>query len=253
MNREDPYRDQAERLRKKIERKPEMGDSRQKSALPPRSRIHQEKRKKNKWRVKYPVIRLLALFFIMLPITIFSIYHYVSSDKSINTGLNAESKEIGTETVVFATNDEDKGTTIVVREEQETEKPEKAKETQEKEAKNKETKEKEAKEKEAASGHQEKQTPKNPDTEEKGSKPNSEKQPQHTAPESTDSTKPAGKQEELKKEGKVVYHTVKPQETIFRIAMTYYKSQSGIEIIKQANNLPSNEIQTGQVLKIPLD
>ncbi|MEH6987249.1 LysM peptidoglycan-binding domain-containing protein [Cytobacillus firmus] len=243
MNKEDPYRDQAERLRKRIDRKQETGDSGQKSALPPRSRIHQEKRKKNKWRVKYPVIRLLALFFILLPITIFSIYQYVSSDKSINTGLNAESEEIGSETVVFATNDEDEGTTIEVREEQETEKteaekPEKAKESQEKEA---------------ASDQQEKQTSQKPDEEDKGSESASEKQARQTASESTDSSKTAGTQEELKKEVKVVYHTVKPKETIFRIAMTYYKSQSGIEIIKKANNLPSNEIQTGQVLKIPLE
>ncbi|URM34259.1 LysM peptidoglycan-binding domain-containing protein [Cytobacillus firmus] len=241
MSKEDPYRDQAERLRKRIDRKQETGDSGQKSALPPRSRIHQEKRKKNKWRVKYPVIRLLALFFILLPITIFSIYQYVSSDKSINTGLNAESEEIGSETVVFATNDEDEGTTIEVSEEQETEKPEQAKKAEE------------SQEKEADSDQQEKQTSEKPDEEDKGSESASEKQARQTAPDSTDSSKTDGTQDELKKEGKVVYHTVKPKETIFRIAMTYYKSQSGIEIIKQANNLSSNEIQTGQVLKIPLE
>lgn len=92
------------------------------------------KKKKSKWKIKYPVIRLLALFFILLPITIFSIYQYVSSDKSINAGLNAEIEETGSETVVFATNDKDKETTIEVREEpesQEPEKPEKAEDAQE--------------------------------------------------------------------------------------------------------------------------
>ncbi|MBU8770609.1 LysM peptidoglycan-binding domain-containing protein [Cytobacillus oceanisediminis] len=243
MNKEDPYRDQAERLRKKIDRKQEVEYSGQKSALPPRSRVHQEKRKKSKWKVKYPVIRLLALFFILLPITIFSIYQYVSSDKNINAGLNAEIEETGSETVVFATNDEDEGTAIEVREEpesQEPEKPEKAEGVQVKED---------------AKVQQEKQASQTTAKEDKGSEPNSKNQAQQTAPESTDSSKTAGKQEqeELKTEGKVVYHTVKPKETIFRIAMTYYKSQSGIEKIKQANNLPSNEIQTGQVLKIPLE
>ncbi|MDM5229335.1 LysM peptidoglycan-binding domain-containing protein [Cytobacillus sp. NJ13] len=241
MNKEDPYRDQAERLRKKIDRKQETENSGQKSALPPRSRVHHEKRKKSKWKIKYPVIRLLALFFILLPITIFSIYQYVSSDKSINAGLNAEIEETGSETVVFATNDKDKETTIEVREEpesQEPEKPEKAEDAQETED---------------AKVQQEKQVPQNTDVEDKGSEP--KKQAQQTAPETTDSSKTAGTKEleEIKKEGKVVYHTVKPKETIFRIAMTYYKSQSGIEKIKQANNLPSNEIQTGQVLKIPLE
>ena len=50
----------------------------------------------------------------------------------------------------------------------------------------------------------------------------------------------------------IIYHTVKPNETLFRVAMTYYKSQDGIPIIKKANNLQGNEIQTGQVLKIPI-
>ena len=37
--------------------------------------------KKNKWKLKYPVIRLLVLFFILLPITIFSIYSTIAKDK----------------------------------------------------------------------------------------------------------------------------------------------------------------------------
>ncbi len=49
--------------------------------LPPRSRVHHQKQKKNKWKLKYPVIRLLALFFILLPITIFSIYSSIARDK----------------------------------------------------------------------------------------------------------------------------------------------------------------------------
>jgi LysM repeat protein len=51
---------------------------------------------------------------------------------------------------------------------------------------------------------------------------------------------------------KVIYHTVKPNETLFRVAMTYYKSKDGIPIIKKANNIQGNEIQAGQVLKIPI-
>lgn len=47
-------------------------------------------------------------------------------------------------------------------------------------------------------------------------------------------------------------HTVKTGETLYRIAMNYYHSQSGIEIIKQANHMNNNEIHVGQVLKIPI-
>ena len=49
-----------------------------------------------------------------------------------------------------------------------------------------------------------------------------------------------------------VYHTVQPGETIYRISIKYYQSKSGIDTIKSANNLSSNEIRVGQVLTIPL-
>nr|WP_282597681.1 LysM peptidoglycan-binding domain-containing protein [Bacillus sp. REN3] len=50
----------------------------------------------------------------------------------------------------------------------------------------------------------------------------------------------------------IIYHTVQPKETLFRVAMKYYNSQEGIAIIRKANNLQGNDIQAGQVLKIPL-
>jgi LysM repeat protein len=34
--------------------------------------------------------------------------------------------------------------------------------------------------------------------------------------------------------------------------MNYFHSKDGIEKIKEFNNLPSNEIEVGQVLKIPV-
>ena len=52
--------------------------------------------------------------------------------------------------------------------------------------------------------------------------------------------------------GKWVYHTVQPGETLYRIAMKYYKSQSGIEKIREANGIQGNEISSGQTLKVPL-
>ena len=82
MNKEDPYRDQAEKLRQNIERKQfEEGQVVEREDLPPRSRVHHQKHKKNKWKLKYPVIRLLVLFFILLPITIFSIYSAIARDR----------------------------------------------------------------------------------------------------------------------------------------------------------------------------
>ncbi|MBT2686930.1 LysM peptidoglycan-binding domain-containing protein [Bacillus sp. ISL-47] len=240
MNKEGPYRDQAERLRKKIDRKQESDKVGSKSALPPRSRVHQEKRKKNKWKLKYPVIRLLAMFFILLPITILSIYNYLSKERGMGAAEEAGVIETGFETVGYATNDSNKGTTIEVREDNialESEEPGNSPAKRE------------------STADSETQSSQKEDSEDKGSaaKP---VQKEHTKPVEKSVSEKASEskqKEEPKTEEKVIYHTVKPKETIFRIAMTYYKSQAGIDIIKKANNLQSNEIQTGQVLKIPLN
>lgn len=75
MNKEEPYRDQAERLRQRIEKV--NGDGVEEASLmPPRSQIHKKKKKKTTVKVKYPLIRFLVLLFILLPLTIFAIYHY---------------------------------------------------------------------------------------------------------------------------------------------------------------------------------
>ena len=67
MNKEDPYRDQAEKLRQKIERKEfEEGQLVEREELPPRSRLHHQKHKKNKWKLKYPVIRLVGIIFYLI-------------------------------------------------------------------------------------------------------------------------------------------------------------------------------------------
>ncbi|MFL6555648.1 MAG: LysM peptidoglycan-binding domain-containing protein, partial [Bacillus sp. (in: firmicutes)] len=50
-----------------------------------------------------------------------------------------------------------------------------------------------------------------------------------------------------------VTHTVKSNENLYKIAMMYYHSKKGMDIIMKANNLKSNQINTGQVLKIPMN
>jgi LysM repeat protein len=218
MNREDPYRDQAERLRKKIAKNQEEEQVPELEDLPPRSRLHHKKRKKNKFKVKYPIIRLLALFFILLPITIFSMY-YINSGK-IGGSQKVSNNQSGFETVGYDDGKEDKATII-----EEREVP--------------------SENVSAAEAEKAKEIEKEIETH----------IPVPQKPEVVNDTdKSSASEEEEKKEpkkGKVVYHTVKPNETIFRISMNYFNSPSGIEIIRKANNLKDNEIQAGQVLTIP--
>ena len=83
MSKEEPYRDQAEKLKQRIEKYKEPVNE-ELSTLPPRSELRRHKKKKTKLKVKFPLLRLLVLFFILLPITIFSIYTYLGN-KHIGT------------------------------------------------------------------------------------------------------------------------------------------------------------------------
>src|SRR3954447_22079393 len=98
VNKEEPYRDQAERLKQRIQKINEKvdGDS---EKLPPREHVHRQKRKKTKWKVKYPVIRLLVLCFILLPIIIFSVISYRDSGVKVNGTQKTSGSSVGYETI----------------------------------------------------------------------------------------------------------------------------------------------------------
>ncbi|MEK9198010.1 LysM peptidoglycan-binding domain-containing protein [Ureibacillus sp. 179-F W5.1 NHS] len=59
------------------------------------------------------------------------------------------------------------------------------------------------------------------------------------------------KKQEAEKQSSGKVHTVQPNENLFRIALKYYNDASGVEKIKQANNLSSNDVYVGQTLIIP--
>lgn len=215
MNKEEPFRDQAERLRQKINKVNK--DSELKANLPSRSDVHRNKKNKTKWKVKYPVIRILVLFFTLLPITIFSIYSYLGDNKLLTSEKTSGEKngyeEINIENKQDKEVGKEENSTILEDEETTEENDEKIEKITNKEI--------------------EEST-----IEQKG---------EDTLP-STDKD-----QEEVEENNSntLVYHTVQSNETLFRIAMKYYNSQTGIEIIKKANGISGNEIQKGQVLKIP--
>ena len=219
MNKEDPYRDQAEKLRQNIERKEfEEGQLVQREELPPRSRLHHQKHKKNKWKLKYPVIRLLALFFILLPITIFSIYSAIAGDKVGNIlKTDGESSE-GFETI----NIEKYDNSTIDKEIQVEE------ETVDEDSKSSVS------------------TPEDPNSEN-----DQDSQVQAGVTDTQDLVTRDKSNESIT--ANTVYHTVQPGETIYRISIKYYKSKSGIDTIRSVNNLSSNEIRVGQVLTIPLN
>lgn len=225
----DPYRDQAARLKQKIERAPEKAPLKKREPLPARSEVHREKKKKNKWRMKYPLISMLLLFFILLPLTVFSIYSYFDSRNGPLVVMSEDVDDV--EEVRYDQsdngNEESLGDAGSIEEEA-------AVIDKKEESLNEDAASMTGKEQPAST------EPASPSPEQESA----EEKPKEEVNEEPVEEQPAYK---------IVYHTVAPQETLYRIAMKYYNSQSGVERIKEWNNIHNNEIQSGQVLEIPLD
>jgi LysM repeat protein len=215
MNNEEPYRDHAERLKQRIEKISERVDS--KDVLPPREQINRQKKKKTKWKLKYPVIRLLVLFFILLPIIIFSVISYHNGAKKINGVAKPAEDPVGYETINLEKSTEEEEANL------------------------------------------------NPSTE-TNSENNESEQPSDVVEQSvttTDNSVETDKTNETttgttetstdSQKNSTVTHTVKSNENLYKIAMMYYHSKKGMDIIMKANNLKSNQINAGQVLKIPMN
>ncbi|WHX99130.1 LysM peptidoglycan-binding domain-containing protein [Neobacillus sp. DY30] len=213
MNKEEPFRSQAERLKRRIEKINEE-QTEVRDQLPPREQIHREKRKKTKLKIKYPIIRILVLFFILLPIVIFSAYSYLEEEKG-NKAEKVNGDTSGYEVINFEKTETE--STIETKEEEKVDTP--AEENLE---------------------AIEVQKPVIQDTpiESPASKPTA------IAGQGTDKNAEPAPQ--------VIYHKVKTGENLYRISLKYYHSKAGEDIIRKANNLSGNEIYLGQVLKIPL-
>ncbi|MBN6888388.1 LysM repeat protein [Cytobacillus horneckiae] len=258
MNKEAPFREKAvshrQRIHKKQDSKEQQADFNEpEKVVAGRSRtsIQREKRQKNKRKSEYPVIRLLAAFFITLPIVTLSVYYFFLPGASSNSETASDFETVGfsgnngTTEANAVVDDEDNEEEKKAKEQAEKEKAQKEQEQKEQEQKEKELKEKEQKEKEQKAKEEAKKL-----EEEKKKQAAAEKEQREK--EEREKQKQQEQQQQESKE-KVIYHTVKQEETMYRIAMTYYQSQNGIEKIKRANNLQSNEIHVGQVLTIPLD
>ncbi|MGG3470820.1 LysM peptidoglycan-binding domain-containing protein [Neobacillus pocheonensis] len=228
MNKEEPYRDQAERLKQRIQKINEKIDDT--DQLPPREQLHRQKKKKTKWKLKYPVIRLLVLFFILLPVIIFSVISYLDG-KKINNTVKTSNDSVGYETINLEKNDSEEKDkqveeeqAVVNQENTETTKPE----------------ENSAQVNSPDQGSSANQRISDNKAGDKNSQPVQE-------------TKKSPSPTIIPKKSRIVYHTVQPKETLYHIAMEYYHSQTGMEIIKQANHIQGDSINAGQVLKIPLN
>ncbi|MBU8916278.1 LysM peptidoglycan-binding domain-containing protein [Bacillus sp. FJAT-29953] len=239
MNREEPYREQAERLKQRIQKVNENIDV--KDELPPRELVHREKKKKVKWKIKYPVIRILVLFFILLPVIIFSVISYLDG-KQINGSKKASTDPVGYETINLKKSTSEEADKV---EEEQSVNADGVEATNNPESVEAGTSLTPPAEEQPTANTEKNVSTESPVSPQGAASNNAPVQTQNQ-PSQTDTSKSEPVQQ------KIIRHKVQQKETLFSISMKYYKSQKGMDIIKKANNMSNDEIYVGQVLKIPI-
>ncbi len=218
--------DQAENLRSRmIDEYKEIN-----GAYPSRSEVHNEKAKKAKQKKRYPLISFLGGVFILLPALVLILFLYYGKDGKILTENNDSPNG---ETVYLPS---EKSSYLDVEDEQEsdpsfTEESTSTEETGEDEETTNDTNTADTREVEE------------------------DLKVENKTDESSkveDKTGISTENENDIEYKEVKTHTVGPGETLFNIAIKYYNSRTGEDIIRQYNGINGNEIYVGQELKIPI-
>lgn len=247
----------------------------QDETLPSRQSVKdQRKKKQDKAKTKTPLFTVLAVLFVFVPIIVFISLLYFTKGDPFNPNKDYED--------VFIDSSQSKYESLPKAGKQQETEDTVALQDSAKETKDQETDEKtedlvsSVSKKEQAKGNKPSESKKEQaednkpsenkiePTEEKDSsihkkvdtKANEKSESKASAAAAPEETKTVQKdtQQVQAKEGatRVVKHTVKKKETLYRISMKYYKSRAGEDKIRNYNNLNGNEVYTGQVLNIPL-
>ena len=247
---QDPYQERMEKMRQMVD-KTEKRVKLEEQPLPTRREYHQKKKHKlnyqepvhdsgsaeenvqqevQKQSLGFPLLKGLLVFFILLPITVFFAYTYFSSHPKLLT--TQKDKGVGVE-ISYDNHDGSNNPSEV------------AAASSSKTDSHKKKPQASVKRSNESSKTLEKQT-------EPLKKTAAKPQPvKTTKPKNLSPSKPSGpSQVSPGSKVRVLYHQVKPKETLFSIAMKYYHSQSGIATIEKWNKIGPNGIQSGQNLKI---
>ncbi|HHY71652.1 MAG TPA: LysM peptidoglycan-binding domain-containing protein [Bacillus bacterium] len=231
------FDDQAEGLRKRMENNQQIIEEKQNesteivvSELPSRSEVHSKKeKKKTKIRIRFPLIRLLALIFIII-VCLVATYNLWKDNVQLTNLSVAETRQgdKGNSNIdVVEMKDHEvnfQNEVEVVEPNEDVSNGTNGANVADASVTGQETVEADSQESAVT-----------------------EKQPSTAENETTSvETKKASNE-------RIVYHKVKAGETLYRISMKYYKSRAGEDIIKRTNGLDGNgTVIAGQVLKIPV-
>ncbi|MCT2345293.1 LysM peptidoglycan-binding domain-containing protein [Niallia taxi] len=262
MTREDPYRVQADRQKQRITRveKQEVipSENKEKEELPPRRSLHHKKKKKKKKNQKSTAITVLAFSFIALPVILLGIHEIMTRHAGDTTvpvsGSSTQFEQIGVE------QKEKKSATVEDKDkidDADEKSSKQAADTEDQQSTDKEQKAEKEAEKEAEQKAKAEAEKKAAEEAEKKAQAEAERKAAEEAKQKAQAEAERKAAEEAEKKAQAeaettyIYHTVASNETLYRIAMNYYNSKSGVDIIKQANQLASDNVMVGQVLKIP--
>ncbi len=187
--------------------------------LPPRSELHANKKKKTKWKIHYPMVRLISIAFFLIPIAILAL---VLSDDN-----NIISRILPSESSIYEPIHVLKPTPPPAADDDKSD----SKETEDK-VDEEELKEVITEEQATEPSEQDKEV-----KEDKAEQENSE---------------PVIDESAIEEDIEIIYHTVQKEETLFSISVKYYNGRHGEKIIKDFNNLITNQVNVGQTLKIPI-
>lgn len=219
MKKEEPYREQAERLKQRIEKINEKSDDYE--GLPPRGELHRKKQAKTNLKLKYPAIRLLVVVFILLPVISFCIISYLHGKKLGVPEKVSENPHSEYETITIEKN---------------------ANEGTGNSSNPKGNGSEESNEVDVTQPSQTITSPVPPAATKIAGK-DSDK---NSSPAQSGQVGSAAAK-------KMIYYTVQSQDTLFKIAIKFYNSDAGVGIIQKANDLQDQQVKEGQVLKIPFN
>lgn len=216
MDKKKETMDQASELRDKAKIK---------KAYPPRSKVHADKKKKTKWKIHYPIVRLVFISFLLIPIVILAVTQQQKGNSILSKILPTENR---------------------MAEQIQISKPTSQPSQEEEKDEDKEEKDEEVVivDKQTDSTISEPKDSGN-NSNNNTNDPKSEAEPKKEEEKVID-------QQKIEDNVEIKYHTVEKEETLYRISMKYYNGRHGEKIIRDYNGLINNDIKEGQVLKIPI-
>lgn len=217
-----------------------------------RVELHSKSTKKES---RFSLVNVLLIIFTLIPITILA-FVFISLNLSKDPITpQADEDGIQFETIDKSNDDADLGEKEKKEQEEKEKKAQEEKEKEEKElARAEEEKKKEAarqKEKEKQEAEARKEAARKKEEERQKEEARQKELARQQAEKEKQQAEDNKNQNQNEPSAGGKTHTVAPGETLYRISVNYYQSGDGVNKIRQANGLSSNDISVGQTLIIP--